>query len=171
MSAKSYVQTCNEMHSGALNLLSSHTVWCPSSGLCILCVRKECLNLWRATQRILYAGGQQSVWYLPEVLCQKAINRFMGHPPSPNPQQSHQPTPHLQPSTHGRTSPLACPVKRRWAVSHDAVFRWEEPALWESMLIRCRRWSFYFVFRISRACSAYSGEIIQCNILQELFGL
>lgn len=96
---------------------------------CVSCASIRNAYLWRATQRILCAGGQRSVWYLPEVLCQRAINRFKGHLPSPNPKHSHQPTPHSQPSTHGRTSLLACPVKRQWAVSHDVVFRREKPCV------------------------------------------
>lgn len=39
----------------------------------------------------LCGGGQQSVWYLPEVLCQSTINRFKGHPPSPK-HPTHPPT-------------------------------------------------------------------------------
>lgn len=59
---------------------------------CVSCVSIRNAHLWRATQRILYAGGQQSVWYLPEVLCQRAINRFKGHPPSPNSPTNPRPT-------------------------------------------------------------------------------
>lgn len=92
------------------------------------------------------------------------------HPP--NRKHSHQPTPHSQLSTHGRTSLLACPVKRQWAVSHDAVFRREKPSLVrDAMLIPYRQHSFYFHFRISRGCSAHSGEIMQYNILEEISSL
>lgn len=85
--------TSSEMHSGTLISLPLKSMWCSSSGLCFLYMSIRNAHLWRATQRILGAGGQRSVWYLPEVLCQGTINRFKGHPLTPNPQHSHQPTP------------------------------------------------------------------------------
>ena len=117
-----------------------------------------CVSVRRAH---LCAGGQQSVWYLPEVLCQRAINRFKGHPPSPAPsytQHYHQPMSH---STHGRTSLLAFPVKRRWAVSHDAVFRREKPSVVRAVMpIPYGQLGFSLLFRVS----TYSGEIILYNV-------
>lgn len=79
------------------------------------------------------AGGQQCVWYHPEVLCQRAINRSEGHPltpppPSHSPGRSHSTTPHLQLSTHERSSQQACPVNRQRAVSHDAALSRENPS-------------------------------------------
>lgn len=74
-------------------------------GLCFLFAQKECPSLEDHTL-IFCAGGQRSVWYLPEVLCQSAINRLKGHPhPSCNPalRHSHRPPAYSQPGT-----PLRC---------------------------------------------------------------
>lgn len=104
----------------------SKATWWSSSGLCFLCVRKEC-HLWRATQLIFCAGGQQSVWYLPQVLCQRAINRFKGSSSIPQPPTLPPTyTAHLQ---LGALLHCCAHWKGNGAVSHDAVFWWEEPSM------------------------------------------
>lgn len=88
---------------------------------CVSCLPRRNALLWRTTPLIFCAGGQRSVWYLPEVLCQSAINRFRGHPTPLAAPPCGTPT-DLWPTT-GHTSPLLCLVKMQRAVSHDSVLR------------------------------------------------
>lgn len=74
---------------------------------CVSCLPVRNALLWRATPLIFCAGGQRSVRYLPEVLCQRAINRLKGHPnPPPNPALRHSHRPPARYSQLG--TPLRC---------------------------------------------------------------
>lgn len=70
------------------------------------------------------------------------------------------------PPTHGplatgHTSPLSCLVKRQWAVSHDVVFRCEEPTppCWEraALLPTGTQGLYSLLFSSERSIATYSG--------------
>lgn len=110
--ARTSLHTWNELLTDTVIMFHLKTMWCPLSGLCY-CVFSMDVRLWRVTPTILCGEDQQSMWYLPKACCQKAINRFKGHPPAP--QLQTLPTTYTlfsQLSTDGCTFSLGMAAKR-----------------------------------------------------------
>lgn len=116
-----------------------------------------------ASWMMLCTGGHQCVWSLPAVLCQRAINRSEGHPPSPparNTPTKLWPTrncPHM-----GAPQP-ACPGSRQRAVSRDAALSRENPCTRSLRLLSSRPHGWEHPLRFRRI------GIIQNNGVDDIF--
>lgn len=166
ISTKLSVHTCYELHSGVLILLSSKTIWCPSSGLCFLRFRKECPSLESHWEDSLRRRSAEHVIFPRGAVSELLIgSRDILHPPTLPPTYAPLATVH----TWAHLSIGMPGEKAMGSQPWCRVYREKSTAWWETMLNPHRRQSFYFLFRISRGFSPYSIiQIMQCNILQEL---